>query len=135
MCCYDLTVMVHARSSHVLDWRRSERPCFSIPCLYMCAAEMMIVLPRHQCLIGAGRNGNVFRCLVYTCALFDFHLEFAPNVQFVWPGYHVTAVALRRGGMVLATSVSLTPSTNVTEWVVSRVQWIDLPHCSALLCA
>ena len=49
------------------------------------------------------------------CLLSTLFLECAPNVQFVWPGFHVAAVALRRGGMVLATSVSLTPTTNVTE--------------------
>ena len=69
------------------------------------------------------------------CLISTLFLECAPNVQSVWPGYHVAAVALRRGGMVLATSVSMTPTTNVTEWVVSRVQWIDMLYCSALLCA
>ena len=111
---------------------------FSMPCLYMCAAEMMIVTTvRNPCLIGAGRTAMFFAALpihvhYLTSTLF---LEFAPNVQFVWPGFHVTAVALRQGGMVLATSVLLTPTTNVTEWVISRVQRIDLPYCFALLCA
>ena len=50
-------------------------------------------------VIGVGLNDNVLRCLAYTCALLTFTLsvEFAPNVQSVWPGYRVNAFALRQG--------------------------------------
>ena len=84
-----------------------------------------------KCLTGAGRKEHVFRCLAYTvhvyCLTFTLFLQFATNVQFVWPGYHVIAVALRQGGLVLVTSVSLTPKSRVTECVVSRMQWTNLP--------
>ncbi len=34
MCAAEMMIVL--LSSPMLDWRRSEQPCFSMPCLYMC---------------------------------------------------------------------------------------------------
>ena len=135
-CLY--TALNHARVLHVLEYRSFEWPCSSMPCLYMCAAEMMILLLSSPMLHWRRSERPCFSMpFAYTCALLNFHL-----VPSVCAKCSVRLARLPRdrccsaaGRMVLGISVSLTPTPSVTACVVSRIQCTDEPYCFDLLCA